>query len=183
MSTRRRAAGAAKRIAVETLGWVLVVAGIAALVLPGPGMLMLFSGLAILAQSYPWARRLLTPVKIKALLGAAEGVETIPRIILSTLGALWVGAFGVLWLWQPPAPSWWPLRADWWLIGGRTVGVTLVVSCFIAIGLLVYSIRRFHGRPEEVEDVRAMQRAHLRAMQHWREQRRGPEEPIRDPRE
>ena len=34
---------AAKRVALEVVGWTLVVAGIAALVLPGPGLLMLLA--------------------------------------------------------------------------------------------------------------------------------------------
>lgn len=75
---------ATKRIALEILGWLLVLAGIAALVLPGPGLLMLFGGLAILSQQYEWAERRLDPIKFRALRGAAEGVETWPRIILST---------------------------------------------------------------------------------------------------
>ena len=36
----------AKRLVLEVVGWTLVVAGIAALVLPGPGLLMVFGGLA-----------------------------------------------------------------------------------------------------------------------------------------
>ena len=36
---------AAKRIGLEIVGWVLVVAGIAALVLPGPGLLMIAGGI------------------------------------------------------------------------------------------------------------------------------------------
>ena len=35
-----------KALALEVVGWILVVAGIAALILPGPGLLMLFAGLA-----------------------------------------------------------------------------------------------------------------------------------------
>ncbi len=66
----------AKRVALEVTGWFLVVAGLAALVLPGPGLLMLFGGLAILSQQYEWAERRLDPIKYRALKGAAEGVET-----------------------------------------------------------------------------------------------------------
>ena len=56
-----------KRIAIESLGWILVVVGIAALVLPGPGLLALFAGVFLLATQYEWAERRLEPVK-KALL-------------------------------------------------------------------------------------------------------------------
>lgn len=140
--------GAAKRILLEILGWVLLLAGIAAMVLPGPGLLLMAAGLAVLSQQYTWAERLLDPVLLRALRAAAEGVETWPRIIMSTLGALGLGAFGALWIIKPDVPSWWPVDDKWWLVGGPWTGVTLILSAFIALGLLVYSYRRFHGKPE-----------------------------------
>ena len=79
----KRLSGAAKRLLLETLGWLLVVAGIAALVLPGPGLLGLFAGLALLSQQYEWAERRVEPIKEKALKAAEEGVETTARITLS----------------------------------------------------------------------------------------------------
>lgn len=142
--------GAARRLLLEVLGWVLLLAGIAALVLPGPGLLLMFAGLAVLSQSYAWARRWVEPVRLRALRGAAEGVETWPRIVASGAGATVLGALGVLWIVDPDAPSWWPLRDAWWLIGGRWTGVTLLVSCGAAYALIVYSYRRFHGRPDAV---------------------------------
>ena len=44
-----------KRLLLEGLGWILVVVGIAALVLPGPGLLAIFAGMALLATQYEWA--------------------------------------------------------------------------------------------------------------------------------
>lgn len=153
--------GAAKRLVLETLGWLLVVGGVAALVLPGPGMLMLFAGMALLATQYEWAERRLAPIRLRALRGAADSVETWPRIVVSTLVAVWVGGCGVLWVVRPPAPEWWPVAERWWLVGGRATGITLIASFLLAIALLVYSYRRFHGRPEaraeleqEIEDPR-----------------------------
>jgi putative transmembrane protein PGPGW len=143
---------AARRILLESLGWLLVVAGIAALVLPGPGLLMLFAGLLILSQEYEWAERRLEPVKRKALRGAAEGVETWVRIALSAaLGAALI-ACGVLWIVGPPAPSWWPLAERWWLPGGAATGITQLLSGLIALGLIVYSYRRFRVRGEPVPE-------------------------------
>ncbi|MFT4082226.1 MAG: PGPGW domain-containing protein [Nocardioides sp.] len=141
---------ALRRLVLESIGWLLVAAGIAALVLPGPGLLMIFAGLVLLSQQYEWAERRLEPVRIAALKGAAEGVETWPRILASTLGALVIGGFGVLWLVRPAAPSWWPVPDSWWLIGGSWTGVTLVASCALALALIVYSYRRFHGKPAAV---------------------------------
>lgn len=142
--------GAAKGLIIQVLGWVMLLAGIAAIFLPGPGLLLMFGGLALLSQSYTWAERWVDPVRLRALKAAAEGVETWPRIVMSTLGALALGAFGALWIVEPPAPSWWPLRASYWLLGGDWTGVTLIISCLIALALLVYSYRRFHGHPEAV---------------------------------
>lgn len=154
------------------VGWVLLLAGIAALFLPGPGMLMMFGGIFLLARYHSWARYLLRPVKLQALLGAAEGVESRRRIVASTLGALVVGAFGVLWLVQPDAPAWWPVRDEWWLIGGRAGGVTLCLSFLIALVLIFVSVRRFYGRPEEVVELRGMIRARKRAVETIRRRRR-----------
>jgi uncharacterized protein (TIGR02611 family) len=51
------------RIARTAAGGVLLVAGIAMLVLPGPGWLTIAAGLAILATEFAWARRLLDQLK------------------------------------------------------------------------------------------------------------------------
>jgi uncharacterized protein (TIGR02611 family) len=54
-----------KRIAVTIAGFTVVVVGIILIPLPGPGWLIVFSGLAILATEYVWARRLLNYAKSK----------------------------------------------------------------------------------------------------------------------
>ncbi len=56
----------AKRVAVTILGFLLIIAGIAMLVLPGPGWAAIFLGLAVLATEYVWAQRLLNKAKEKA---------------------------------------------------------------------------------------------------------------------
>jgi hypothetical protein len=56
-----------KRVAVTIVGFLLVLAGVAGLLLPiVPGWLLLIPGLALLATEYVWARRLLTVAKEKA---------------------------------------------------------------------------------------------------------------------
>jgi uncharacterized protein (TIGR02611 family) len=48
-----------RRVARIALGWTLLVVGGALLVLPGPGLLVIAGGLALLATEYPWAAKLL----------------------------------------------------------------------------------------------------------------------------
>lgn len=150
---------AAKRLVLETLGWILVVVGIAALVLPGPGLLCIFGGLALLSQQYEWAERRLEPIRLRALRGAAESVETVPRIVVTSLGVLWLFGTGVLWMIRPPVPNWWPnwwiINDSWWLPGGFWTGLSLMVSGVIAMALMIYSYRRFHNHPEAAEELRA----------------------------
>jgi uncharacterized protein (TIGR02611 family) len=55
-----------KRIAVTVVGFAVLLAGVAMLVLPGPGWAAIFLGLAILATEYVWAQRLLKMAKEKA---------------------------------------------------------------------------------------------------------------------
>jgi hypothetical protein len=52
-----------KRIAVTVVGGVLVVAGVAMLVLPGPGLVVLVLGFAVLGTEYAWAATALERAK------------------------------------------------------------------------------------------------------------------------
>lgn len=55
-----------KRVGITIAGFAVILAGVALLVLPGPGWLLIFAGLAILSTEYVWARRLLMKAKAKA---------------------------------------------------------------------------------------------------------------------
>ncbi|WP_035777155.1 PGPGW domain-containing protein, partial [Arthrobacter sp. H5] len=150
MSARSRFHRLAHRTGLEILGWTLVVLGFAALVLPGPGLLMLVAGLAVLSQQYAWAERRLHPVKEKAFQAAKIGVKTWPRIVVSCLSALAFMTVGIVWMigppvpgWWPPEPGWWLANLNWWLPGGWGTGLSLVLSAIIALVLIVYSVRRF----------------------------------------
>jgi uncharacterized protein (TIGR02611 family) len=56
---RHVARGRAYRVAVAVAGFAVLVAGLAMLVLPGPGLLTIAVGLALLALEFAWAERLL----------------------------------------------------------------------------------------------------------------------------
>jgi len=134
-----------KRVVLEGAGWLLVLVGIAAIPLPGPGLLLLFAGLAVLSQQYTWAERRVRPVERAAMKAASDSVQTWPRIVMSLAGVAWLASIGVLWILQPDAPAWWPLEDRWWLFGGRWTGITLAASSVIALGILVYSFVKFRG--------------------------------------
>jgi uncharacterized protein (TIGR02611 family) len=55
-----------KRIAVTVAGFVVLALGVAMLVLPGPGLVLILLGLGILSSEYVWAQRLLRKAKEKA---------------------------------------------------------------------------------------------------------------------
>ncbi len=54
-----------KRIIVTIIGFTLLIIGIAMMILPGPALLVIPLGLAILASEYIWARRLMKKIKNK----------------------------------------------------------------------------------------------------------------------
>ena len=121
--------------------------GLVMLVMPGPGLLTVFAGLVVLSRQYDWARRRIAPLRRAALQGASESVQSGSRIALTLCGITGIAAVGVVWGIRPPAPSWWPVDEDWWLVGGWATGGTLLASAAFALGLLVYSYRRFRGDP------------------------------------
>jgi hypothetical protein len=59
----RFVARSSKRIAVSVVGGVFVLAGLAMLVLPGPGVFVLVIGFAILGTEYTWAAAMLERTK------------------------------------------------------------------------------------------------------------------------
>jgi len=55
----------ARRVAVAVIGLSVILFGAALLVLPGPGILVVFAGVSILALEFAWARRLVKQAKEK----------------------------------------------------------------------------------------------------------------------
>lgn len=77
----------AKRIIVGVLGGVITLFGVVALVAPGPGWLIIFTGLGILASEFAWAARLLRQAKNVAN-QAADAVKIKKRHRLMIVAAL-----------------------------------------------------------------------------------------------
>ena len=110
-------------------------AGVGLLILPGPGLLLLLAGLVLLANEYPWARRMTTPVRRQAMRSAAQSVASPLRISATVLCGLALVAAGIVWILVPSLP-----------FGGVATGSSLIVSGIVVVALLVYSYRRFRQR-------------------------------------
>ena len=71
-----------RRVGAGVAGGALVVVGVALLVLPGPGFLVIAAGLAILGTQFSWARKPLRYARVKA----NQGVDQVAR-------STWYAAF------------------------------------------------------------------------------------------
>jgi len=54
-----------KKLVVAVMGFTMLIAGIAMILLPGPAFIFIPAGLAILATEFLWAKKLLQKVKEK----------------------------------------------------------------------------------------------------------------------
>ncbi len=66
-------------VAVAVVGGTVVLTGVAMLVLPGPGILTIVAGLALLATEFAWARRWLDRAKATGKAGVDKGREAWQR--------------------------------------------------------------------------------------------------------
>ncbi|MGS0687118.1 PGPGW domain-containing protein [Nakamurella sp. GG22] len=85
-----------KTVVTAVLGFVLLLAGIALLVLPGPGFVLVAAGLAVLATRFSWAKKPLDYAKDKAQQGVEEVARSKWRAALALCCALALIAVGVL---------------------------------------------------------------------------------------
>ena len=85
-----------KRIAVTVVGFVVLITGAVMMVTPGPGVLVILAGLAILASEWAWAERALDKAKEggKAVVEQATGSPF--RIVVSVLLTL-IGIVATVW--------------------------------------------------------------------------------------
>ena len=75
---RTRVARRAKRVGVGIAGSTVLGAGVAMLVLPGPGLVVIVAGLAIRATEFAWAEHRLHQARAKAA-AAAEAARSAGR--------------------------------------------------------------------------------------------------------
>jgi uncharacterized protein (TIGR02611 family) len=87
--------GALRLVAVTVVGSVLLVAGVVALVLPGPGMLLCLLGLVVLSREYAWARRSLRWARVTSQQSVARSSSSRTATVLSELGGLALAVVGL----------------------------------------------------------------------------------------
>jgi Putative transmembrane protein (PGPGW) len=134
-----------KKVVITVLGWVLVAGGAAALLLPGPGLLLLLAGLVVLGTEYHWAQRWVEPVRRQAYEAAHYSVSAWWRIGLTIFGGAWLVGMGIVWWVSPTIPQIWVFGPE--LPGaGKGTAISLGVSGLLVWGLLGYSIWKFRHR-------------------------------------
>ncbi|MCD0448851.1 TIGR02611 family protein [Actinocorallia sp. API 0066] len=102
------------RIGVFTVGATVLVAGVLMMVLPGPGILAIVVGFAILATEFVWAQRALGKAKAAAERAKEKALDPRTRrrnLALAILAGLLVAAALVAYLYVVGPEL--PWRADW----------------------------------------------------------------------
>jgi uncharacterized protein (TIGR02611 family) len=108
-----------KRAATALVGGIVLLVGIVAIPYPGPGWLIVFAGLAILATEFDWAQRLLDkakgtydkwqnwlahqPVAVRAVVLGLTGLVVVVTLwLLNMFGvADTILHFNIMWLHSP----------------------------------------------------------------------------------
>lgn len=67
------------RLSVAAMGFTVLAIGVVMLVTPGPGLLVIIGGLAILAHEFAWAARALERAKLRAALAKEAALRRTPR--------------------------------------------------------------------------------------------------------
>jgi uncharacterized protein (TIGR02611 family) len=137
-----------KRSAVTLVGVCLVLGGIALMPLPGPGMLVVVAGLAVLATEYVWARRLLRRAKAEAERAQEEAVASPVRIATTVLSSLAVCGVGITMLVveDVPWPFWDAFLDSLWT---PTTGGVVVVTSLIPLVTTAVTLRSSREDEEE----------------------------------
>ncbi len=129
-----------KRLALGAVGFVLLLIGVALLVLPGPGLLLVLAGLILASRAVPAVRRLVEPVRARAMQAAEASVASRWRIAGTVLVGVGLVVAGVVWGVAPW--SWLPFT-------GWSTGSSLILSGAVIFGLLAWSHRRVYGPSAE----------------------------------
>lgn len=117
-----------KRLAVLAIGLTAVGAGVAMLVLPGPGIVVIVLGLAVLATEFVWAERALDRTTTKAATVAGKfSSNSSGRIALaaSGLGLILAGVLAIA------------------MVSKAVIGVSLIVAGAVGLATLLPAAQRW----------------------------------------
>ena len=125
-----------KTVVIAVLGGLLTLAGIALLVLPGPGFVLVAAGLAVLATRFSWAKKPLDYAKDKAQEGVEEVAKSPWRAAGAVLAALVLVVLALLGVDLP--------------FMNAFTAVVLILSGLFLVGTVVFARRQ-----EKLEQARA----------------------------
>lgn len=126
-----------KRATIAVVGAIVLLVGVALLVLPGPGLLLVLAGLVILASEFPALERHVDPVRDRAMKAAEDSVSSPLRIAGSVIVGLGLITAGVVW----------GLRVFPWLpFPGWSTGSSLILSGIVLFALLGWSYKKVKER-------------------------------------
>lgn len=126
-----------RRIGVGVIGGLVLVAGVVMLALPGPGLVVVVAGLALLASEFDWAERWLDATRDKAQTSAQKSASSRRSVALTALGGLLLLAAGALCFTGEDFGI--PLVSR---VNSPLTGALLVLSGLIVIGLTLWQRRQ-----------------------------------------
>jgi uncharacterized protein (TIGR02611 family) len=113
--------GLLTKAVVTVLGVGVILAGVVMMVAPGPGVVAILAGLAILGTEYHWARRLLRGLRVRAARAADRARAVDPAVrrrrigqAVATIVAVVGGVAAYAWLAGWPT---WAVRGWNWVQG------------------------------------------------------------------
>jgi hypothetical protein len=93
-----------RRIGVTLAGLTITAVGVALIILPGPGLLVIAAGLALLATEYEWARVLLRRTQHHAKTAAGAATTNAWTTSLTVATAFAMIAIGIAFIVHPSLP-------------------------------------------------------------------------------
>jgi uncharacterized protein (TIGR02611 family) len=96
---------------VAVVGFAIMITGFALIPLPGPGWLIVFAGLAVLATEFAWAERLLTfgRDKLRAWTDWVLRQSVVVRALIGLVGIGFVAGMAAAYVHFVGAPGWVPI--------------------------------------------------------------------------
>lgn len=123
--------GLLRRVGVSIGGVLVVGLGIVLMPLPGPGLVIVVAGLAVLATEYAWARRLLEQAQTRAKDASAASVRGPLRLAATAGAVLALLGLGVAVIAVPEIPY-----------AGISAGIGLIVGGVALAATTGWSLRR-----------------------------------------